>query len=124
MLMHISTTSVPSREERNMRFPQTMGVEPEPDLPGKGGRVYFQAMFLVSLHSTGRLVSLHMPLLSGPRHPGQFSPQTVVAIAQRTSAKARRKRIVLRVMASNGFAKGNCGRGIGDSDSPALDRAL
>ncbi len=39
-------------------------------MPGKAS---FQRTFFVALHSEGRLVSLQVPLLSGPRHCGQLS---------------------------------------------------
>src|SRR5438270_13530163 len=68
-----------------MRSPQTIGVEcPLP------GRVVFQRMFLVSLHSTGGLASGATPVPSGPRHCGQLA-RTSASPSPAASAAARRQ---------------------------------
>jgi hypothetical protein len=52
---------------RKTFFSQMIGDEkPSP------GIAVFQSTFLVWLHSVGRLVSVEIPWLSGPRHWAQF----------------------------------------------------
>ena len=56
-----------------------IGVDPL--RPGIGS---FQAMFSVVLHLSGRPFSVLMPFIAGPRHCGQFSADSVAAVATAT----------------------------------------
>src|SRR4051794_21083743 len=77
VLIHKRTKSSPSTLVRKMRSPHITGVEPPG--PGMGN---FQAMFFLSLHTAGSLVSLLTPLLSGPRQLGQLSARPAAAPAK------------------------------------------
>jgi hypothetical protein len=50
------------------------------------GIVSFQVMFLVSVQVVGRLVSLEMPLLVGPRQLGQFSALAKMGVLSKMTA--------------------------------------
>src|ERR1700722_14632443 len=87
VLMHRQTTSLPSTQVRKTRSPQMAGVEVP--LPGSAN---FQAMLSVALHDVGRLFSVQMPLLSGPRHCGQLSAQAMfTAMKSRHADSVNRK---------------------------------
>src|SRR5439155_2591084 len=62
---HRSTTSLLADEVRNMRSPQTQGV----DSPWPGS-LSLQTTFLTGVHSVGRPVSELWPSFFGPRHCG------------------------------------------------------
>src|ERR1043166_3718974 len=56
---------------RKMGPAETMGVDPD-----QAGIASFHATFSACDHLTGRLVSVLMPFLDGPRHCGQSSTAT------------------------------------------------
>ena len=58
----------PSATLRKIRSSQTIGVDPV-----HSGISSFQAMLVLSSHSTGRFVSALTPSRVGPRQFGQFS---------------------------------------------------
>src|SRR6187200_3025832 len=89
--------SLPSTHVRKILSPQTTGVEPA--LPFGIGS--FQAMLVFSSHFAGMPFSWEMPLLSGPRHWGQFSART--ASGSTMTAKQARMRFTLAFLIKVAF---------------------
>src|SRR5712692_7088458 len=87
------TTEPSSHVVRKILFPQTIGEECP--FPGSG---VFHLMFLVPFHSVGRFFSAETPLLSGPRHVGQFEVFADRYATPRQTRIERSRRINLRFM--------------------------